>query len=100
MSDIRIEALEEQVKGLEKENKKLNIILYHRENGLSHPDLQGEIDKSKFAELEAEKRRLEKVISIALDYLREWESWYIDMGKTQHIDFRKKIDEIMQVISK
>ncbi len=54
MSDIRIEALEERVVELETENKKLNIILYHRENGLSHPDLQGEIDKSKFAELEAE----------------------------------------------
>ncbi len=39
---------------LDAELAKLNIILYHRENGLSHPDLQAEIDKSKFAELEAE----------------------------------------------
>lgn len=39
---------------LQAENKKLNIILFHRENGLSHPDLQVEIDKSKFMELQAE----------------------------------------------
>ncbi len=36
---------------MERENKKLNLILYHRENGLSHPDLQGDIDKSKMATL-------------------------------------------------
>lgn len=41
-------------KRLKAENAKLNIILFHRENGLDHPDLQVEIDKSKFAELQAE----------------------------------------------
>ncbi len=49
---VEFKQLEERIAELEAENKKLNIILYHRENGLSHPDLQGEIDKSKFAELE------------------------------------------------
>jgi hypothetical protein len=44
---------------LEAEVKKLNIILFHRENGLSHPDLQGEIGKSKMAEeLENIKKEL------------------------------------------
>jgi len=42
------------------ENAKLNIILYHRENGLSHPDLQAEIDKSKLIEIEAENKRLKE----------------------------------------
>lgn len=37
---------------LQDELKKLNLILFHRENGLAHPDLQGEIDKSKFSELQ------------------------------------------------
>lgn len=36
----------------------LNLILYHCENGLSHPDLQGKIDKSKLVELEADKKDL------------------------------------------
>lgn len=34
---------------LKAENAKLNLILFHRENGLSHPDLKGEIAKSKMA---------------------------------------------------
>ncbi|KKN07446.1 hypothetical protein LCGC14_1066720 [marine sediment metagenome] len=42
---------------LVQEIAKLNIILYHRENGLSHPDLQGEIDKSILAE---ENKRLQE----------------------------------------
>ena len=44
------------------ENAKLNLILFHRENGLAHPDLNVEIDKSKFAEVEAENKRLKKAI--------------------------------------
>ena len=42
------------------ENAKLNLILFHRENGLAHPDLNVEIDKSKFAEVEAELERLKE----------------------------------------
>jgi hypothetical protein len=38
------------IKELESENKKLNIILFHRENGLSHPDYNMEIELSKQAE--------------------------------------------------
>ncbi len=44
---------------LEAKLAELNIILYHRENGLSHPDLQGEIDKSKLIELEAKLKDVE-----------------------------------------
>ncbi len=33
------------------ENQKLNLLLFHTENGLSHPDLQGDIDKSKMCGL-------------------------------------------------
>jgi len=36
------------------ENQKLNIILFHRENGLAHMDLNPEIMVSKIAELKAE----------------------------------------------
>lgn len=56
----RVQKVEEYIKQLQAENAKLNIILYHRENGLSHPDLQAEIDKSKFAELEAENKKLKE----------------------------------------
>lgn len=40
----------EKIKELILENAKLNIILYHRENGLSHPDFKPEIEISKQAE--------------------------------------------------
>lgn len=49
---------------LEAELKKLNLILYHRENGLAHPDLQGEIGKSKLAE---ENKLLKETIGLAID---------------------------------
>ena len=42
--------LTERIKELEANNGKLNIILYHRENGLSHPDFKSEIKISKQAE--------------------------------------------------
>ena len=46
----KCDKLREQTKGLKAENAKLNIILYHRENGLSHPDFNAEIEISKQAE--------------------------------------------------
>ena len=48
----RLELIHQRFKQQQKQIAKLNLILFHRENGLSHPDLQGEIDKSKFAELQ------------------------------------------------
>ena len=58
---------EKQIKELKIENAKLNIILFHRENGLSHPDFNAEIEISKQAErikeLEVENKRLEKLAS-------------------------------------
>lgn len=39
-----------RVTELKIENAKLNIILFHRENGLSHPDFNAEIEISKQAE--------------------------------------------------
>lgn len=45
-----------------KELAKLNIILYHRENGLSHPDFNAEIEISKQAE---EIGRLKELIRYA-----------------------------------
>ena len=52
--DKQIEELEADNERLKEEVAKLNIILYHRENGLSHPDLQQEIDKSKLMDLQAQ----------------------------------------------
>ncbi len=46
----KIEVLNKRIEELEIENAKLNIILYHRENGLSHPDFNAEIEISKQAE--------------------------------------------------
>lgn len=55
------------IQELKAENAKLNIILYHRENGLSHPDFKAEIEISKQAEqiteLEAELTRLRKLLN-------------------------------------
>lgn len=66
---------------LQTENTKLNIILYHRENGLSHPDLQEEIDKSKLVELQAklkeqaeESKRRWIALNIAIGYIGENDS--------------------------
>jgi len=42
---------------------KLNIILYHRENGLSHPDFKPEIEISKQAE------RIEELISLIAELI-------------------------------
>ncbi len=55
--------LQERIQELKIENAKLNLILYHRENGLSHPDFNAEIEISKQAErikeleLDIENRR-------------------------------------------
>jgi len=46
----QLTATEAKLDAAVEENKKLNLVLYHRENGLSHPDLQGEINKSVMAE--------------------------------------------------
>ena len=48
----------EQILKLKAEIAKLNLILFHRENGLSHPDLQKEIEKSELAELKTENEAL------------------------------------------
>ena len=52
------------INDLDAENAKLNVILYHRENGLSHPDLQGEINKSVLAH---ENSRM-KIILIMIQF--------------------------------
>ena len=39
-----------RIKELKKANTELNIILFHRENGLGHPDFKAEIELSKQAE--------------------------------------------------
>ena len=39
-----------RIKELKKANTELNIILFHRENGLGHPDFKAEIELSKHAE--------------------------------------------------
>lgn len=66
-----LEQLGNELDEAKAENRKLNLILFHRENGLSHPDLQVEIDKSKFAELQAELALLKERIETALSYLPE-----------------------------
>jgi hypothetical protein len=61
-SKAELDAAQARIAELEKQLAKLNIILYHRENGLSHPDLQGEIDKSKLTEqLEAAKDAIDSI---------------------------------------
>ena len=52
MLPTEVSKLQSRISELDVENKKLNRILFHRENGLSHPDLQYEIDKSIIVELE------------------------------------------------
>lgn len=64
--NFAVDLLLEEIKQLQAEIAKLNIILYHKENGLSHPDLQGEIDKSKFAELQAENKWMAKYVEQAI----------------------------------
>jgi len=49
-----LEPMQEEINRLTAENQKLNIILFHRENGLAHMDLNPEIMVSKIAELKAE----------------------------------------------
>ena len=57
------------------ENMKLNIILFHRENGLSHPDLKGEIKKSKMAEQLAKAEGENELLKAQLSkYLNEPET--------------------------
>lgn len=46
----KLKAKSERIQELKAENAKLNIILYHRENGLSHPDFKAEIEISKQSE--------------------------------------------------
>ena len=54
---------------------KLNIILFHRENGLSHPDLKGEIKKSKMAEQLAKAEGENELLKAQLSkYLNEPET--------------------------
>ncbi len=60
----RKDDLVQEIADLKDEIAKLNIILYHRENGLSHPDLQGEIDKSILAE---ENKRLREEMNQLID---------------------------------
>ena len=59
--------IQERIEELKIENAKLNIILYHRENGLSHPDFNAEIEISKQAErikgLEIDKENLRQYAS-------------------------------------
>jgi len=47
---------------------KLNLILFHRENGLSHPDLKGEIAKSKMAHDLADALEALKSIVVCPDW--------------------------------
>lgn len=58
--------LQERIKELKVENAKLNIILYHRENGLSHPDFKPEIEISKQAE---RIKELEDIIKDVCDLI-------------------------------
>lgn len=62
-------AKDEQIQELKTENAKLNIILYHRENGLSHPDFNAEIEISKQAE------RIEE-LETALQRIDNWAKAY------------------------
>ena len=48
--------LETEKQALTEENQKLNLILYHRENGLAHPDLKDELALSNLTE-EVERLR-------------------------------------------
>ena len=63
----KCDKLRERITEIKAENAKLNIILYHRENGLSHPDFKAEIEISKQAErikgLEDELTRLRKLLN-------------------------------------
>lgn len=54
-------------------NKKLNLILYHRENGLSHPELNNEILQSKLAETEAENKQYGEALEKYGRHLRSCE---------------------------
>ena len=67
----KCDKLQERIQELKIENAKLNIILYHRENGLSHPDFNAEIEISKQAE-RIKELELAKTIGIqACDLLKE-----------------------------
>ena len=55
----------DEIDRLKEENKKLNLILYHRENGLNHPDYKAEIEISKQAE---RIEKLESVLEFAEKY--------------------------------
>lgn len=66
-----IHTLTAQLSEAQKENQKLNIILYHRENGLFHPDFQKEINTSRFAEMEAQLSTYEKALKMAARGMRK-----------------------------
>jgi tRNA G18 (ribose-2'-O)-methylase SpoU len=46
---------------LQQENAELNIILFHCDNGLSHPDLQEKIDKAVFRDLQEDIKIYHKI---------------------------------------
>ena len=78
LAEERIEeiaGLRTQLAEAKGENMKLNIILFHRENGLSHPDLKGEIKKSKMAEQLAKAEGENELLKAQLSkYLNEPET--------------------------
>jgi hypothetical protein len=82
---------------LQQEKAELNIILFHCENGLSHPDLQEKIDKSVFIKLQQDNEKLKTfarkfIMTECWGYYNEY-----DGGEIQ--DFAEKLGLIKQVIA-
>ncbi|MDD5011455.1 MAG: hypothetical protein PHQ00_04960 [Phycisphaerae bacterium] len=65
------------IDSLTAENNKLNLILFHRENGLSHPDeeIKSDIWRSRCSELQAE---LEQVSKESQRWRAEFERYYAE----------------------
>ena len=87
---------DERIEELKIENAKLNIILYHRENGLSHPDFKPEIEISKQAERIKELESTEDELAFQLGTLKDTLKSYQSTSKI-HTDFVKETDKMLQV---
>ena len=69
------------VKDLTKANRKLE-----KENNMPTTETVQKLIK--------ERDKLETALDLAVNYLKEWQSWYEEMGKHQQYDFRDKLKEI------
>ncbi len=86
----KCDKLRERIEELKIENAKLNIILYHRENGLSHPDYAAEIEISKQAE------RI-KELEIDKENLRQYASGLENAQNLITVRFRELEDELTRL---